>query len=172
MQGKIHIYYGDGKGKTTAATGLSVRAAGAGKKVCFVQFLKDGCSSEIGILKTLPGIEALCVPLNFGFTYTMDEKTRAEAARAYTALLSEACKKAENVDLLILDEVLPALCASLVPQKELLAFLQEKPEELEVVLTGNTPMKALFALADYITEMKKERHPFDTGTAARCGIEF
>lgn len=172
MQGKIHLYHGDGKGKTTAAVGLSVRAAGAGKKVCFVQFLKDGSSSEISVLKTLPGMEMLCVPHNFGFTYTMDEKTRLDAEKAYTALLKKAEQKAAEVALLVLDEVIPALCAALVPEKELLAFLQNKPEELEVVLTGNKPPQSLCALADYITEMKKERHPFDVGTAARRGIEF
>lgn len=172
MQGKIHLYYGDGKGKTTAAIGLCVRACGAGKKVCFVQFLKEGSSSEISMLRAFGGLEVLFVPQNFGFTFTMDAETKEKAQKEYTALWEKACKMAEKADVLILDEVIPAMCASLVSEEAVCTFLRQKPENLEVILTGNTPCRALLDMADYITEMKKERHPFDEGTAARRSIEF
>ena len=96
-QGKLHIYCGDGKGKTTAAAGLALRCAGSGRKVVFVQFLKDGTSSEIKILRQIPGIEVLTCPENFGFTFRMTEETRARAAAAYQALFDRAVRRAEEV---------------------------------------------------------------------------
>ena len=172
MEGKIHIYFGDGKGKTTAATGLCIRAKGAEKKVLFVQFLKDGSSSEVGVLKTLSHVKVLTVKENFGFTYCMDAETRDRAKKAYGALLVKAFNEAKDVDVLVLDEVISAVCASLISEEALLTFLQNKPDGTEIVLTGNTPSEALLKHGDYITEMKKNRPPFDTGTAARRGIEF
>ena len=87
MQGMIHLYCGDGKGKTTAAVGLSVRAAGAGKRVLFAQFLKDGSSSELNILRALPNVEVACCEQNFGFFKSMDGQTKAAARLAYSALI-------------------------------------------------------------------------------------
>ena len=87
MQGLIHLYFGDGKGKTTAAVGLSVRAAGAGKRVLFAQFLKDGSSSELNVLRALPNVKVACCEQNFGFFKAMDEQTKAAARLTYSALL-------------------------------------------------------------------------------------
>ena len=83
MQGLIHLYCGDGKGKTTAAVGLSVRAAGAGKRVLFAQFLKDGSSSELNVLRALQNVEVACCEQNFGFFRSMDEQTKAAARLTY-----------------------------------------------------------------------------------------
>lgn len=104
MQGLIHLYCGDGKGKTTAAVGLSVRAAGAGKRVLFAQFLKDGSSSELNVLRALQNVEVACCEQNFGFFRSMDEQTKAAARLTYSALLEDVMRKsADGVDLLVLD---------------------------------------------------------------------
>ena len=96
MQGLIHLYCGDGKGKTTAAVGLSVRAAGAGKRVLFAQFLKDGSSSELNVLRALQNVEVACCEQNFGFFRSMDEQTKAAARLTYSALLEDVMRKSAD----------------------------------------------------------------------------
>lgn len=173
MRGLIHLYCGDGKGKTTAAVGLCVRAAGAGKRVLFTQFLKDGSSSELRVLRALPNIEVLCCGQSFGFFKSMDGQTKAAARQAYSALLESAMQKsADGVELLVLDEAVAACNHGLIGEDTLLGFLRQKPEALEVVLTGRNPSQNLLDMADYVTEMCKRKHPFDRGVAARRGIEF
>ena len=169
----VHLYCGDGKGKTTAAVGLTVRSAGAGRRALFVQFLKDGSSSELGPLGAIPGVEVRVCPTHHGFLWTMDEAQRARAAADYTALLREALAAArEGCGLLVLDEACAACNSGMIPETELLDFLRSRPEDLEVVLTGRDPSPALQAAADYITEMRKLRHPCDRGLPARRGIEY
>ena len=173
MRGLVHLYCGDGKGKTTAAVGLSVRAAGAGKRVLFAQFLKDGSSSELNILRALRNVEVACCGQNFGFFKSMDEQTKAAARQAYSALLEDVMRKSEDgVDLLVLDEAVAACNHGLIEETALLDFLRRRPETLEVVLTGRNPSQHLLDAADYVTEMRKRKHPFDQGITARCGIEF
>lgn len=173
MSGLIHIYCGEGKGKTSAALGLALRAAGAGMKVLFVQFLKDGSSSEISMLQRL-GIGTACCSDIRKFVFQMTEAERFQAGEEYSRLLSAAVSRCweEGFGLLVLDEVLPTCRLGLVPEEALMDFLRSKPSELEVVLTGREPSPALLELADYVTEMKKLRHPYDRGIQARKGIEF
>ena len=172
MAGLVHLYCGDGKGKSTAAVGLALRAAGAGKRVLFLQFFKDGSSSEISLLRTVPGVEVLVCPRHFGRFRNMSEEQRNEAREAYGALFEEAYRKAPEADLLVLDEAVSACGHGVISEEKLLAFLRDKPAELEVVLTGREPSEGLYAAADYITKMQKLRHPFDVGIPARLGIEF
>ena len=172
MAGLIHIYCGDGKGKTTAAVGLTLRSAGAGNRVVFTQFFKDGSSSEISLLRQIPGISVLHADTVGGFWKCMTTEQQAQASRDYTELFHIACERAKNMDLLVLDEVISACNHGTVPEEALLEFLQNKPENLEVVLTGRNPSEALLAQADYVTEMKKIKHPFDHGVLARKGIEY
>lgn len=173
MSGLIHIYCGDGKGKTTASVGLAVRAAGAGQRVLFVQFFKNGSSSEIQALEGLDGVQTLFCETRFGFYKYMDEQTRERARCAYSALLKTAIAQADgSLQLLVLDEVISACNHGMVPEETLLDFLQNKPEQLEVVLTGRNPPAALLDAADYVTEMRKIKHPYDRGIQARRGIEF
>lgn len=172
MAGLIHIYCGDGKGKTTAAVGLTLRSAGAGNRVVFTQFFKDGSSSEISLLRQIPGISVLHTKTVGGFWKRMTTEQQAQARRDYTELFHIACERAKNMDLLVLDEVISACNHGAVPEEALLEFLQNKPENLEVVLTGRNPSEALLAQADYVTEMKKIKHPFDRGVLARKGIEY
>lgn len=172
MAGLIHIYCGDGKGKTTAAVGLAVRAAGAGKKVIFTQFFKDGSSSEITSLHCLENIQLRHCTTVRGFFRRMTDAEKAKASADYTQLFFNVVAAAKEADLLILDEIVSACNHGTVAETAVTAFLLSKPEKLEVVLTGRNPSQALLALADYVTEMRKIRHPFDHGITARKGIEF
>ncbi len=173
MQGLVHIYCGDGKGKTTASVGLAVRVAGAGRKVLFVQFFKDGTSSEIKILKSLEQVEVFVCTTQHGFYKFMNEEQKAAAQRDFTELLKNALAQAQNgVDLLVLDEVISTYNYEVIPKEMLLSFLRHKPESLEVVMTGRDPADELVEFADYVTEMKKIKHPFERGVAARYSIEY
>ena len=163
----VHIYTGDGKGKTTAAVGLAVRFAGNGGKVLFTQFLKDGTSSELRILKQIPEITVYSAEKNFGFTFRMDEETKQQAR-------AEALRRAaeESYGLLILDEIAAAYRTELIDRERLLTFLEERPQNLEVVLTGRDLAEELLSYADYVSEVRKIKHPFERGITAREGIEY
>ncbi len=198
MKGLIHIYCGDGKGKTTAAIGLAIRAVGRGKQVVMARFLKNDDSGEVGVLLGIPGITLLPCRKSFGFTWNMTDRERQEARVYYGDLLEEAWdlarelpggeragkgaekngktddgKKGEKgADLLVLDEVLGACRAGLVREERLLALLDGKPEGLEVVLTGRGPSKELMARGDYVTRMEAVPHPYEKGIGAREGVEY
>ena len=168
----IQIYCGEGKGKTTCAVGLSVRAAGRGRRVVFTQFLKGANSGERAVLQTLPTLTLPELPEKVKFTFVMDEGERAEEAARQTARFRQAAALAQGADLLVLDELCAALNAGMVPLEEVLAFLDGIPDTLEVVITGRNPPSELMERADYITEMQKRKHPFDRGIRAREGIEW
>lgn len=172
MSGLIHIYCGDGKGKTTAAMGLAVRCAGSGRRVLLVQFLKDGKSSEFASLSHVPGIDVIPQTRTFGFSWTLTPEEKEEAGVYYTGLLDRAFQQAGAFDLLILDEILGACSTGMVDEAHLLDLLAQKPDALEIVLTGRGPSQALQDKADYVTEMKMVKHPFEKGVPAREGIEF
>ena len=172
MSGLIHIYCGDGKGKTTAAVGLAIRAAGAGKKVLFSQFLKDGTSSEITVLRAIDGITVRHCDTVRGWVRGMTDSQRGQAAYDYSEFLQELFLASAGYDLLVLDEVITACQYRLVPVEALVELLKGKLDELEVVLTGREPSSDLTALADYVTVMKKRKHPYNRGVSARKGIEF
>lgn len=168
----IQIYCGEGKGKTTAAVGLSVRAAGRGRRVVFAQFLKGADSGERRVLETLPTVTLLELPDAVKFTFAMDAEERAQAQAEQGERFRQAVALGRAADLLVLDELCAALNADMVPLEEVLAFLDGRPQDLEVVITGRNPPPALVERADYITEMRKIRHPYEQGVGARKGIEF
>lgn len=170
MKGLIHIYYGDGKGKTTSAVGLAVRAKGAGKKVLFSQFLKSGNSCEIGVLKEI--FDVIVEENKHGFFYTLCDDEKKCVEKECLSLFEKAMKLSGNCDLLILDEILDAINLSTIKEDLVYNFLLNKPHNLEVVLTGRNPSKRLIDIASYVTEMKKQKHPFDNGHMARHGIEY
>lgn len=172
MKGLIHLYCGEGKGKTTAAMGLALRAAGAGKRVLLLQFLKDGTSAEIGALEKVPGVDVVPQTRTFGFSWTLSPEERREAADYYGGLLGGAAARSGSYDLLVMDEAIGACAAGFIGEAELLKFLEDKPEGLEVVLTGRDPSQAMVDRADYVTEMRKIKHPFDRGIPARPGVEY
>lgn len=173
-EGLVHLYCGEGKGKTTAAVGLCARAAGSGKRVLFVQFFKDGTSSENASLRLLPNVHTMHEPRYFGRVSNMGKEEFEECKRAYSALFEAAISRAaaEEFDLLVLDEAVSSCNHGVIDEGALLRFLKSRPARLEVVLTGREPSAALVDAADYVTEMKKIKHPFDAGIVARRGIEF
>lgn len=169
-----HIYMGDGKGKTTAAVGLAVRCAGSGRRVLFSQFLKPATSGELEALQDIESIQLLLCPAEFGFTWNMSEEDRTDARAVYERYLWDITRVVLQGDfsLLIMDEIIGACSSGLVDEAYLLECLEQFPDDMEIVMTGREPSEALLAVADYITEMKKIRHPFDKGVKARKGIEF
>lgn len=173
-KGLIHIYCGDGKGKTSAATGLSVRAAGCGKQVLFARFLKNEESGELEILDRIPEIHVIHLERSFGFYRTLTEEEQAEVRQMYEALWQDIVRRAETdvYDVLVMDEFMAAYNYGLIGHDAAFAFLREKPERLEVVLTGRDPDEDLVELADYVSEIRKVKHPFDRGIRARRGIEY
>ncbi|WP_276853143.1 cob(I)yrinic acid a,c-diamide adenosyltransferase [Enterocloster lavalensis] len=247
MNGLVHIYCGDGKGKTTAALGLALRAAGNGIPVVIARFLKNDGSGEVGILENVPGVYLFHCERQFGFTWTMSEEQKAEAGEYFTGLFERAwemgCKTArEDVEgagkadgcmagenwgsdsvsdgssrrdsgvcgtgasasgspvsgspvsgspvsvspasapltsapceiraLLVLDEIMAAVNSGFVANESLLAALDHRPDGLEVVLTGRGPSKELLSRADYVTEMRAVKHPYEKGVGARKGVEY
>lgn len=168
----IHLYHGDGKGKTTAACGLSVRAAGAGMKVLFAQFFKSGKSSEISVLSNVPGITVATPGVYHGRYKNMSDEEKAETGDCYGAFFSDIAESSRDYDVIVLDEAVSAYRYGLIDPTALTRFLTEEKDRREIVLTGRDPAPELKELSDYVTEMKKEKHPFDTGVRARKGIEF
>lgn len=216
----IHIYCGNGKGKTTAALGLAVRFAGrfgcCGGRVIIARFLKDENSGELQILRSVPGITVIENDRSFGFTWKMTEEQKKEAAEYYSGLLKKACEMAmvglkakgseetvteimisENTVsedhvgcahvLLVLDEAMAAVNSGLVSEDQLVEVMDQltgaanngdsdapydREDLIEVVLTGRNPSERLKNMADYISCIEAEKHPFEKGVAAREGIEY
>jgi len=168
----IHLYYGHGKGKTTAAAGLAVRACGSGMKVLFVQFFKNGSSSEVGVLSSLPGVDVRIPEVWYGRYKKMTQEQKEETRKCYTCLMQEIEEKAPEYQLIVLDEAVSAYNYGMFDRERFLAMLRSWKDTREAVLTGRDPATELMDIADYATEMRKEKHPFDSGTAARKGIEF
>lgn len=172
MKGLIHIYCGDGKGKTTAAMGLALRFAGAGRRVLVLQFFKDGNSSEVKALRNFDTVDVVEQTRHFGFSWTLSEEELREARAYYSGLLEDTMARSGKYDLLVLDEAMSACTTGMIQEERLLELLHEKPDALEVVMTGRNPSQALLDRADYVTEMRKVKHPFDRGIPARMGVEF
>lgn len=169
-----HIYYGDGKGKTTAAIGLAVRAAGSKMKVLFVQFLKTEFSGERHILSHTENVTLTLCPLELKFTFDMDDKEKAQAAKIFKGIFDNAVTTAltEKYDMVVLDEVFEAINAHMLSESEVYEFITNAPSSMEIVMTGHNPPQKFMDCADYITEFKKIKHPYDRGITGRIGIEF
>ena len=170
-KGCVHIYCGDGKGKTTCVMGLATRAAGSGKKVLLHQFLKENDSSERNIIDYIPNITVVPGAKMDKFTFQMNEEERKQLHEANDAMFDELTAMAADYDMIVLDECVYALSMGLLTEDKVIAFLESKPESLEVVMSGRNPSERLQEHADYISEIKKIKHPFDQGLGSRIGIE-
>lgn len=166
----IQVYTGNGKGKTTAALGLCLRAAGAGLRVYFAQFVKKGGYSEIAGLRKLPGVTVA----QFGtgrFIRTQPHEKEKAAARRGLRCVQRALKSGE-FDIVILDEFNVALKLGLFDNATAVQLLEQAPKHVELVLTGRNADKAIVARADLVSEIKEIKHYYKNGTPARKGIEF
>ena len=164
----LHLYWGDGKGKTTAAMGLALRALGHGRRVVVLQFLKDGTSGEIAPLRTAGATVYACP--NAKFTWLMDENDKAQARAVSADALEKAL--AQPFDLLVLDEACAACRHQLVDEALLRQAAAMAKQGREVVLTGRDPAPWMQEAADYSTELRAVRHPYTQGIPAREGIEY
>lgn len=172
--GLIHIYCGDGKGKTTAALGLALRAAGSGMRVQFVQLLKGSPTSELHSLARIPNITVSRPQKNYGFTFKMSEEDKRLLIECHNRLLRDAEKliAGGEIDMLIIDEFNAAYEYDLLDREIADRIVFQKPENIELVLTGRNPQEKFVQAADYVSEIMPVKHPYTTGVQARKGIEF
>jgi cob(I)alamin adenosyltransferase len=170
-KGYIQVYTGNGKGKTTAAFGLALRAVGAGKKVFFAQFIKGRTYSEIeAVKKFVPDITIKQYGLG---CFIVEKPTEADIQAARKGLSEVADNlKSEKYDMVVLDEANIALYYQLFSIDEFLDVLKNKNPETEVVVTGRYAPPELIEMADLVTEMKEVKHYYNKGIEARKGIEF
>ncbi len=174
QQGLIHIYTGDGKGKTTSAVGLSIRALGHGLKVCYAYFHKEPEKYGYTELSTLKKLGAEVHGIAEGhpfFDKKIDNEEHAALTNKQFEKLTERIKD-HKFDLLILDEVLASLGSGFLAEKTLVEFIKNRPPELEVVLTGRGATDKMIEIADYVSRIEKVKHPFDRNINAREGIEY
>ncbi|MFV0266077.1 MAG: cob(I)yrinic acid a,c-diamide adenosyltransferase [Draconibacterium sp.] len=171
MKGYIQVYTGDGKGKTTAALGLAIRAVGAGKKVFFAQFVKGRIYSEIeAVQKFLPGITVRQYGLDC-FIFRKPTQLDIDAAQKGFKEISAIIQSGEY-EVVVLDEANIALFYHLFTAEELIDVLQSKPENVEIIVTGRYAPVEIITIADLVTEMKEVKHYYQKGIEAREGIEF
>ncbi len=169
-KGYIHLYTGNGKGKTTAAVGLAVRAVGAGKKVYIAQFVKGMIYSEIkALLQYLPSIEAK----QYGLECFINRKPTEDDIVAAQNGLVEVSEIIQSgvYDVLVLDEVTIAIYFKLFSVTDLIDILKLKPEQTEIIITGRYAPRELIELADLVTEMKEVKHYYQKGVLSREGID-
>lgn len=174
----IHLYTGEGKGKTTAAIGLCIRAAGRGHSVCFSQFMKGNDTGELYVLESLPNVEILRSRKNYGFYASMSEADQKELTKVHNSILDSLLEKAESgaCHMVIMDELTYPVKWGLLDMGKLETLLKLGKEggtgKVEIVITGRDAEDCLKNAADYITQMECVRHPYEKGIAAREGIEF
>ncbi|HEX3025939.1 MAG TPA: cob(I)yrinic acid a,c-diamide adenosyltransferase [Clostridia bacterium] len=170
MGGLIHIYTGDGKGKTTAAVGLALRASGAGKSIVMVQFLKGRDTSELGPLRRL-GVRIVRSDVK-KFIPDMTGRELDECKTQQNHCFDEAEREAEGCDLLILDEIMGAMSVGMIAPERVENLVRSRQGKTELVLTGRDAPEWLIGLADYVSDIRSVKHPYDRGVPARKGIEY
>ena len=195
----IHLYSGDGKGKTSIAVGMAIRMAGAGGHVIFAQFMKGNESSELNILRQLPQVKVLKVEKEFGFYNEMSDEDKAEITGLHNEIMREIVEcveqiksngqsNAEHIEvqkcedntgkdacpqiLIVLDEITYPCRWNLIDEKLVRKFLKELPDCAELVMTGRDPLDYMIEASDYWSDVEMKRHPFEKGISARIGIEY
>ena len=195
----IHLYSGDGKGKTSIAVGMSVRILGAGGHVIFAQFMKGNESCELNILRQLPQVKVLKVKKEFGFYNEMSDEDKAEITGLHNEILREIVECVEQIKsngqsnvehievqkcegntgkdacppiLIVLDEITYPCRWNLIDEKLVRKFLKELPDCAELVMTGRDPLDFMIEASDYWSDVEMKRHPYEKGISARIGVEY
>lgn len=169
--GLVIVNTGDGKGKTTAALGAALRAAGSGMRVCIIQFLKGSWKyGELEALKRFPEIDI--AQMGSGFTWEKEslDEDRGLARKAWNACMAAVCSG--NYGMVIFDEINYVLHYGLLDENEVVDFLRNRPAQVHIILTGRNAPEKIIEVADLVTEMKEIKHPFRKGVKAQKGIEF
>ena len=172
---KLHLYTGGGKGKTTAAMGLCLRSLGHGGRVLVGQFVKDGTSGELAALRRIPAVQVMPCPPMEGFVFQMSPQQRAAAAQEQTAYAQSLISMAEEFrpSCIVLDELAMALTLDMVPPEVGKALITACLYWGETIVTGYSAPSWLSEMADYITCMQAEKHPWQTeNLPARKGVEW
>lgn len=174
-KGLIHVYTGDGKGKTTAAIGQAIRAAGYGKKVYMFQLLKGRFSGEVESLKNIKEIKFVRVNSeSTKFYYQMNEKEKKELRKKtqsiWASFIEEVIKS--EYEIIIIDELMGAISNKLIDLGQVIELINKKSAAQELIMTGRNSPCELTELADYVTEMRMIKHPYQNGIPPRKGIEF
>ena len=174
-KGLVIVYTGNGKGKTTAALGMALRAIGYDHKVCMLQFIKGSWHyGEMDSSKKLePNFELIAV--GKGFVGILDDNSPREEHEKYAAEAVRICREkifSEKYDVIILDEVNYAITLGLIYVQEIINIIKLLPSDLDLVLTGRDVKEEIVELADLVTEMKEIKHPFKSGIKAKKGIDF
>jgi cob(I)alamin adenosyltransferase len=172
--GMIHIYTGNGKGKTTAATGLAIRATGRGMKVLFIQCLKGTVSGEVEFMKKHSSIKVYRKKDIKGFVWNMskEQKEKLKEITDETFRYFTDNVNSDTWDMIVFDEIMGAISNELIDTKKLLDVLKNKPEKLEIVLTGRNAPDSLVEIADYVSNIDPVKHPAHIGVPPRKGIEL
>ncbi len=171
-EGLVQVYTGDGKGKTTCALGLALRAVGRGMQVCMIQFMKGGgpYGEQLAAEKLAPYLTILQTGRDGWTRKGKPTREDTRTARETMTLASEALY-GNRYDLVILDEINNAVYHGLVPVEDVLALMQRKPRTVELVLTGRNAHERIIEAADLVTEMREIKHYYKKGIPARLGIE-
>lgn len=170
MKGLIQVYTGDGKGKTTAAVGATIRAIGRGFNVLFVQFMKEEESGELKILSNFPQFIRL-IRCPTGFVYDKPQNYQIEAVKRCLEEIKKLIRD-NNYDMVVLDEFNVAVKVGLISEIEARQIIDLKPDSTELIITGRDAPEWLLEKADLVTEMKNIKHYYDKGIKARRGIEY
>lgn len=171
VNGLVHVYAGDGKGKTTAAIGLCTRISGYGKKAAFYEFLKGNGTGEAKALPML-GVEFYCPIESEKFVFTMSPDEKLACVNRQIATLNKALTDMKRFDLIVLDEVLSAIEVGVLDVYLLIELIKLKPLATELVLTGRVIPDEVAPYADYISVITSVKHPYNEGVVAREGIEY
>ncbi len=169
----IHVYCGDGKGKTTCAFGLALRAIGRNMNVVVAQFLKGSATGEVIEIEKIDGVRVFRLDKEIPFTYAMSEDDKKYVYKAHNRIFQKALQFVSMgyCDMLILDELCSALETGLIDNVQIESFLKSVTD-CEVIITGRNPPQYILDIADYVTEMTEKKHPFSKGVDAREGIEY